>query len=158
MGPFAPMDPQTSARDQDEPDYDGSTLDLPLLDLPFMTNRRWTFVCVSEDERPVQQFSVSAGVLPFVPSVVAAVITALTALVMIVAFDGSARLQVAKLTGETAAISREIESIRVRVAQMEGSLDGFIETDHQFRLVAGLNPIDAEIFEVGVGGPGMTTP
>ena len=153
MGPFAPMDPQTSARDQDEPDYDGSTLDLP-----FMINRRWTFVCVSEDERPVQQFSVSVGVLPYVPSVVAAVITALTALGMIVAIDGSARLQVAKLSGEKAAISREIESIRIRVAQMEGSLDGFIETDHQFRLIAGLNPIDAEIFEVGVGGPGMTTP
>ncbi len=153
MGPFAPMDPQTSARDQDEPDYDGSTLDLP-----FMTNRRWTFVCVSEDERPVQQFSLSAGVLPYIPSLVTAVVTVLTALVMIVAIDGSARLQVVKLSGEKAEISREIESIRTRVAQMEGSLDGYIETDGQFRVIAGLNPIDAEIFEVGVGGPGMTTP
>ena len=123
-----------------------------------MTNERWTFVCVSQDERPVRQFSVSAVALPYVPSLVAAAITVLTALVMIVAIDGSARVQVLKLSGEKAAISREVELIHTRVAQLEGSIDGFIATDEQFRLIAGLNPIDAEIFEVGVGGPGMATP
>ena len=123
-----------------------------------MTNQRWTFLCVSEDERPVRQFSVSAGALHYLPSLVAAAVTVLTALVMIVAIDGSARFQVVKLRGQKAAISREVELIRTRVVQMEGSIDGFIETDDQFRLIAGLNPIDAEIFEVGVGGPGMVTP
>ena len=123
-----------------------------------MTNQRWTFLCVSEDERPVRQFSVSAGALRYLPSLAAAAVTVLTALVMIVVIDGSARFQVVKLRGEKAAISREVESIRTRVVQMEGSIDGFIETDEQFRLLAGLNPIDAEIFEVGVGGPGMATP
>ena len=123
-----------------------------------MTNQRWTFVCVTEDEHPVRQFSVSAGALRYVPSLVAAVVTALAALVMLVAIDGAARFQVLKLRGEKAAISREVESIRTRVGQMENSIDGFIETDEQFRLIAGLNPIDPEIFEVGVGGPGMATP
>jgi murein DD-endopeptidase MepM/ murein hydrolase activator NlpD len=77
---------------------------------------------------------------------------------MIVAMDASARFEVAKLRGEKAAISREVESIRMRVGLIEESIDGFIENDGQFRVVAGLSPIDAEIFEVGVGGPGMTTP
>jgi hypothetical protein len=122
-----------------------------------MTNQRWTFLCVSEDERPVRQFSLSAGALHYLPSLAAAAITVLTALVMIVAIDGSARFQVVKLRDQKAAISREVESIRMRVVQMERSIDGFIETDEQFRLIAGLNPIDAEIFEVGVGGPGMVT-
>jgi hypothetical protein len=123
-----------------------------------MTNERWTFVCVSEAERPVRQFSVSVGALPYVPSLVAAVVTVLAALIMIVAIDGLSRVEVLKLRGEKAVISQEVESIRTRVAQMEGSIDGFIETDERFRLIAGLNPIDAEIFEVGVGGPGMATP
>ena len=123
-----------------------------------MTKQRWTFVCVSEDERPVRQFSVSARALDYAPSLTAAAVTALSALAMIVAMDGSARFEVAKLRGEKAAISREVESIRMRVGLMEGSIDGFIENDEQFRVVAGLSPIDAEIFEVGVGGPGMTTP
>ncbi len=106
----------------------------------------------------MRQFSVSAGALHYLPSLAAAAVTVLTALVMIVAIDGSARFQVVKLRGEKAAISREVESMRTRVVQMEGSIDGFIEADEQFRLLAGLNPIDSEIFEVGVGGPGMTTP
>ena len=123
-----------------------------------MTNQRWTFVCVSEDERPVRQFSVSAVALHYVPSLVAGVVTVLAALVMVVAIDGSARFQVGKLRGERAVISREVASIRSRVGQLEGSINGFIESDKRFRILAGLTPIDAEIFEVGVGGPGMTTP
>lgn len=122
-----------------------------------MTNHRWTFVCISEDKRPVRQFSLSARVLHCAPSFTAAVITGLAALGMIVAMDGSARLEVFQLRGEKAAISREVESIRIRVAQMEGSIDGFIESNQEFRVLAGLTPIDAEIFQVGVGGPGMTT-
>ncbi|MCH7891329.1 MAG: hypothetical protein IH921_07495, partial [Gemmatimonadetes bacterium] len=123
-----------------------------------MRNQRCTFVCVSGDDVPVRQFSVSARALQYFPSLATAVITVLAALGMIVAIDGSARFQVVKLRGEKAAISREVESMRTRVVQMEGSIDGFIAADEQFRLLAGLNPIDPEIFEVGVGGPGMTTP
>ena len=123
-----------------------------------MMNRRWTFLCVSEDEQPVRQFSVSAAALHYVPSLVAGVVTLLAALVMIVAIDGSARLEAAKLRGEKAVISLEVESIRSRVGRLKESIDGLIENDGRFRILAGLDPIDAEIFEVGVGGPGMPTP
>jgi murein DD-endopeptidase MepM/ murein hydrolase activator NlpD len=122
-----------------------------------MTNQRWTFVCVAEDERAVRQFRVSARALRYAPSLTAAVVTVLSAVAMIVAMDGSARFEVGELRSEKAAISQEIESIRMRVGVMEGSIDGFIESDEQFRILAGLSPIDAEIFEVGVGGPGMST-
>ena len=123
-----------------------------------MTKQRWTFLCVSEDERPVRQFSVSVGSLHYVPSLASAVITVVSALAMIVAIEGSSRFQITMLRGEKAAISQEVESIRSRVSQLEVSIDGFIENDERFRILAGLNPIDAEIFEVGVGGPGLTTP
>ncbi len=123
-----------------------------------MTNDRWTFVCVAEDERPVRQFSVSARALRWAPSLSAAAVTVLAALGMIVFLHGSARFEVEKIRGQNVALSREVESIRTRVGQMEGSIDEFIESNEQFRIIAGLNPIDAEIFDVGVGGPGMTTP
>ena len=110
-----------------------------------MTNQRWTFLCVPEDKRPVRQFSVSARALHYAPSLTAAVVTVLSTLGMIVAMDGSARLEVAKLRSEKAAISREVESIRTRVGLMEESIDGFIENDEQFRVLAGLSPIDTEI-------------
>ena len=53
---------------------------------------------------------------------------------------------------------RQVSKTQHRIGQLESSIDGFIESDERFRVVAGLTPIDAEIFEVGVGGPGMTTP
>ncbi len=81
-----------------------------------------------------------------------------TALSMIVALNGSARYDVLKLQREKALLSHEIGEIQVRVAQMEGSIDVLIEKDEGFRLLAGLDVIDEEIFEVGVGGPGMLTP
>ena len=148
VGRFAPDGRQEiSARDQDESDKDE----------PDMTNQRWTFVCVSGKKRPVRQFSVSARLLHYAPSLTAAVATVLTALAMIVVVEGSARLEVGKLRSQKAAISREVESIRTRVGQMEGAIDGFIDSNEEFRVLAGLSPIDPEIFEVGVGGPGMTT-
>ena len=125
---------------------------------PIITNQPWTFVCVTRDKHPVRQFSMSARALRYAPSLTAAVVTALAALGMMVAIDGSARLEVRKLRGEKSAISREVESLRTRVSQMEGSIDKFIESNEQFRVLAGLSPIDDEIFEVGVGGPGMSTP
>ena len=41
---------------------------------------------------------------------------------------------------------------------MEESIDVLIDKDESFRLLAGLDVIDEEIFEVGVGGPGILTP
>ena len=122
-----------------------------------MIKQSWTFLCVPEDERRVRQFSLSAPGLDYFPSLFAAVVTSLAAAAMIVALEGTSRLEVFQLRAEKAAIAREVVSIRARVAQMEGSIDGFIENDEQFRILAGLSPIDPEIFEVGVGGPGLIT-
>jgi murein DD-endopeptidase MepM/ murein hydrolase activator NlpD len=123
-----------------------------------MINQRWTFLLVPEDERRVRQFSVSAPWLNRFPSLLAAAITGLAAIATIVALEGSARFEVVQLRAERAAVAQEVESIRARVAQMAGSIDVFIEDDGQFRVLAGLNPIDSEIFQVGVGGPGLITP
>jgi len=122
-----------------------------------MRNQRWTFVCISGKKGPVRQFSVSARLLHCAPSLTAAVATVLTALAMVVVIEGSARLEVGKLRSQKAAISREVESIQTRVDKMEGAIDGFIDSNEEFRVLAGLRPIDPEIFEVGVGGTGMTT-
>jgi murein DD-endopeptidase MepM/ murein hydrolase activator NlpD len=123
-----------------------------------MINQRWTFLIVPEDESRVRQFSVSVRGVNYFPSLLASAITGLAAIAMIVAIEGSSRFEVLQLRAEKAAIAQEVESIRVQVAQMAGSIDGFIENDEQFRVLAGLDPIDSEIFEVGVGGPGLITP
>ena len=123
-----------------------------------MPNKQWTFVCMSDREDPVRQYTLSGGAMYYLASLGAGFVLTVTALSMIVALNGSARYDVLKLEREKSLLSAEIEGIQGRVAQMEGSIDGLIEKDETFRLLAGLEPIDEEIFEVGVGGPGMLTP
>jgi len=94
----------------------------------------------------------------YLGSIAAGGILTVTVLSMLVAVNGSARFDVLKLQRQKLLLSAEIGQIQERVAEMEGSIDVLIEKDESFRLLAGLDVIDEEIFEVGVGGPGMLTP
>ena len=123
-----------------------------------MRDKRWTFVCLSDREESVRQYSLSGGVLHYLACAGAGFVITVTALSMILALNGSARHDVLKLEREKSLLSAEIGEIQGRVARMESSIDGLIEKDESIRLLAGLEPIDEEIFEVGVGGPGSPTP
>ncbi len=94
----------------------------------------------------------------YLASLGAGFVLTVTALSMILALNGSARYDVLKLQRQKSLLSDEIEEIQGRVAQMEEFIDVLIDKDESFRLLAGLDVIDEEIFEGGVGGPGMLTP
>ena len=123
-----------------------------------MPNKRWTFVCVGDHDNRTRQYSISCGAMHYLASLGAGFVVTVTALSMIVALNGSARYETLKLQRQKSLLSDEIIEIRGRVAQMEGSIDVLIGKDESYRLLAGLDIIDEEIFEVGVGGPGMLTP
>lgn len=123
-----------------------------------MPNRRWTFVCMADHDNRARQYSISSGALHYLASLGAGFVVTVTALSMLVALNGSARYDVLKLQRQKSLLSDEIGEIQGRVVQMEESIDVMIEKDEKFRLLAGLDVIDEEIFQVGVGGPGMLTP
>ena len=123
-----------------------------------MPNRRWTFVCMADHDNRARQYSISSGALHYLASLGAGFVVTVTALSMLVALNGSARYDVLKLQRQKSLLSDEIGEIQGRVVQMEESIDVLIEKDEKFRLLAGLDVIDEEIFQVGVGGPGMLTP
>ena len=123
-----------------------------------MQDKRWTFVCLSDREERVRQYSLSGGALHYLASLGAGFVLTVTALSMILALNGSARHDALKLQREKSLLSAEIGEIQGRVALMESSIDVLMEKDESIRLFAGLEAIDEEIFEVGVGGPGMLTP
>ena len=47
---------------------------------------------------------------------------------------------------------------RQRVQGLESTLDQIAEKDARYRNLAGLEPFDPEVLEVGVGGPGLDSP
>ncbi len=73
-------------------------------------------------------------------------------------YDSGARRRAAALARENSLLEGELERSRAQVADIEGQIDVLAEKDRQTRLLAGRMGIDAEVFEVGVGGPGLDLP
>jgi len=113
---------------------------------------------MSDEGSPIRQYSASPRTLYFLGSLFSGFTILVTGLAVFVAVEGSARFEVRKLEQQKYFLTQELQTIQGQVAQMEGSIDGLIEQDKRFRLIAGLGIIDEEIFQVGVGGPGMLTP
>jgi murein DD-endopeptidase MepM/ murein hydrolase activator NlpD len=88
----------------------------------------------------------------------------IAAVLLVVGFLGSAATQLFhraerslehhKLVRKTALLQSELAGIRTRIDTLRHSLDGFARNDETYRLVAGLEPIDADVQRVGIGGPG----
>lgn len=67
------------------------------------------------------------------------------------------RLRANRLATQNELLAGEVESIRNRLAVLESSLDELSERDEQYRLIAGLEPIDDDVQLAGIGGPGTAT-
>ncbi|MDE0357342.1 MAG: M23 family metallopeptidase [Gammaproteobacteria bacterium] len=74
-------------------------------------------------------------------------------------FSGGAhRMEARQLAAKNQAMGEELTGIRQQLAGLEGAVEGLSEQNAQARALAGLESIDAEVLQAGVGGPGTTTP
>lgn len=67
------------------------------------------------------------------------------------------RLRAERLMTQNELLAGEVESMRTRLALLESTLDDLSDRDEKYRLIAGLEPIDQEVRQAGIGGPGMAT-
>lgn len=123
-----------------------------------MSRKRWTFLFIKDEGSPVRQLSVPVRTGHFLASGITGAVLLLTSLLMVVAIDAQSRLDVQRLTGENEALTSEIAGIQARVQALEGTLDLLSDRDARYRVLAGLESLDSEILQVGVGGPGLATP
>ena len=101
-----------------------------------------------------RQFEVSPRLLLSWAGVMVFVLAA----VFFVFSGGSQRMQARQLAAKNQAMVEELAGIRQQVASLEGAVEGLSEQNAQARALAGLESIDAEVLQAGVGGPGTTTP
>jgi murein DD-endopeptidase MepM/ murein hydrolase activator NlpD len=123
-----------------------------------MTGDRWTFLVMRGQGDPVQQYSLSARTLKFLAGAgIVAAMTVVTSGVIIGsgAFD---RMNTRSLEVRNDALAAELVQFQSRIADLESSLDRVAENDAQFRNLAGLEVIDPEVLQAGVGGPGLGVP
>jgi len=137
----------------------GSFARIPLETRDPMAGDLWRRMLLDDDrDGPDERLSISRR------SVVRAARGILAAGVVIVAafawllLDGSARLEAERLQREKARLAGQLDELRTRVTDLEGSLQGLAEHNARMRVIAGMAAIDDDVLEVGVGGPGLARP
>jgi len=69
-----------------------------------------------------------------------------------------ARLEARQLNVRNQALEQELERFDDRIQTLEAALDQVAANDAKFRSIAGLEVIDPEVLQAGVGGPGLGSP
>jgi murein DD-endopeptidase MepM/ murein hydrolase activator NlpD len=120
-----------------------------------MTGDRWTFLVVRGENTPVRQYSLSARGLRALLGVAVVFVLVLTGFGLSAALDGTARINARRLATQNQALTAQIQQFHNRVDRLEKTLDGLTEKDAHVRSLAGLETIDPEVLEAGIGGPGL---
>jgi murein DD-endopeptidase MepM/ murein hydrolase activator NlpD len=120
-----------------------------------MTGDRWTFLVVRGEDTPTQQFTLSARTIRRAVVAAALGVLVIIGLGILAAVDGTARLQARNLEARNQALVSEITKFRGRIGDLESTLEELAEQDARIRTLAGLETIDPEVMQVGIGGPGL---
>lgn len=123
-----------------------------------MTGDRWTLLLLRGERSPIRQISFSQRSVHMCVGVVAALAIGLTGIAAGLGVDGAAHVRARQLARENAVLSREMNTIQGQVNGLEGRLTQLASMDSKLRLLAGLDSIDAEVMQAGVGGPSTTSP
>lgn len=123
-----------------------------------MTGDRWTLLLVRGERSPIRQFSFSPKAVHYCVGALAAVVLGLTGVAAGLGIDGAAHVRARLLARENGALSHEISTIQGRVNSLESRLTELASMDQRLRLLAGLDSIDSEVLQVGIGGPSTSTP
>jgi murein DD-endopeptidase MepM/ murein hydrolase activator NlpD len=123
-----------------------------------MTGDKWTFLIVRGERTPVKQYSFSAHTVRTL--VVGGFFLAVTVLGFGLAsgFEGLTRLEARHLRARNQTLQQELTRFDQRIQSLESVLDRMAANDANFRSIAGLDVIDPEVLQAGVGGPGLGSP
>lgn len=118
-----------------------------------MARREWTVVIVADDDAAVRQFRLSREAVRICIALVLFVIAGLSsAATVFMVSTGTARAD-AKLVTRNQLLERELDELSTRLDTLQHSLDGLSRKDEFYRLLAGLDPTDADVLRAGIGGP-----
>jgi murein DD-endopeptidase MepM/ murein hydrolase activator NlpD len=106
----------------------------------------------------VKQFSVSARTAYFAIATFAVLGTTATGMGLSIGLGGAARAQAKKLQEQNEVLSGTLEVLQSRIGGLEGTLGELASRDEQIRVLAGLDKIEDDVLQAGVGGPGASAP
>jgi murein DD-endopeptidase MepM/ murein hydrolase activator NlpD len=121
-----------------------------------MAKRRWTLVLVPHGSEPSRIVEVSHTVLR-AGAVVAAACVVLAGIAGYATISKTSELsRAARLQQENASLSREIGELHGRLVSLSDTITQISQRDARIRVLANLEPIDPQVQEAGIGGPGTS--
>src|SRR3954470_15688037 len=121
-----------------------------------MPKRRWTLVLVPHGSEPSRIVEVSYNLLRGVVAIVG-VFGVVGLLVGYLTFSHTTDLtRAARLQQENASLAREIGELHGRLNTLADTLTRISQRDARIRVLANLEPIDPQVQEAGIGGPGTS--
>jgi murein DD-endopeptidase MepM/ murein hydrolase activator NlpD len=116
-----------------------------------MTRREWTLLFIDSAQQ-LREYRYPRAVVQTSIAVVCVLISLLSSLATVGVIKFREPVVEHVLERENASMQRELTEVRGQITQLRSRLDVLAEHDEQFRLVAGLKPIDADVRRVGIGG------
>ncbi len=110
------------------------------------------------ETRAIRQFSLSSRMARAGVAILGVVGVLFVAATVFLVFATGERVSAALLARENRLLEDELRRAEGQLAAFNREITALAERDERIRLLAGMNPIDEEIFEVGVGGPGLESP
>jgi murein DD-endopeptidase MepM/ murein hydrolase activator NlpD len=123
-----------------------------------MTGERWTFLVVRGEDSPVKQYTISSRRLRAALIAASVVVVAVFGVMLSSGIEGLARIEARQLRAQNRALEIELAVFDSRMQDLESTLDLVAANDANFRSIAGLEIIDPEVLQAGVGGPGLGSP
>lgn len=119
-----------------------------------MTQRSWTLLVVPNGSDSPRTFTLTERALRIASGFAAVVgIVAAIGIGVLVSTVGMPTSRIAQR--ENRLLSQELIDLKIRLRHLEDTLDVIGKHDERVRLLAGLAPVDSEVAQVGIGGPGM---
>jgi murein DD-endopeptidase MepM/ murein hydrolase activator NlpD len=122
-----------------------------------MARRHWTLMLISEGENGVRQFRFTREAARAGVAAALLLVAALSSAATRAVGEGSEAVRELSLARRNALLEAEIEDLRSRLDTLRSSVETLAAKDDYYRLIAGLDPLDADVRRVGIGGPGTET-
>jgi murein DD-endopeptidase MepM/ murein hydrolase activator NlpD len=117
-----------------------------------MAKRHWTMLFISDGTKDIRQIRLPRSVVQLAIAVVLVVVSTVssiaTAAFMKVRAPGAAQ----ELARKNDLMKLELMEIRDQTLALQTQLEDLAKHDEQFRLVAGLDPLNEDVLGVGIGG------
>ena len=123
-----------------------------------MQKRFLSVVVMPEDGGPVRSYRIPAAVLKTLLVVAIAMVLGLGASLAFHVKSARDSLLLGELQAENLALQDQLETFQTTVSALEERIEWAGQREQEARLLAGLDPVDQETRQLGIGGPLLRDP